>query len=377
MGRAPRTGLFTGKSDITAFFFIFFAAVIAFGIGIYSSLDDRGGASSQHGLSGDSGSGRSGTAVNGDVSRGSVQQGKAVKKNASGRKDKRQSKNNTAERVVINRESEKKPVNDVPTPDEVQEPEKTAVTPEKREEKTQPARTDVPEKKEEKNIPDVKREGSGKVAIIIDDFGNNLRNVDEFCNMGIPITFAVLPYLKYSKQISNQAVGAGQAVILHLPMENQRGINPGPGTLKIDMKRDELLKEFRMDLSFVPGAEGLNNHEGSLATENEEVMTQILSQAKDKGLFFIDSMTSSKSLGLRISGELGVPALRRNVFLDNEDDVDYISGQLDQLADVAFRDGYAVGIGHVRANTFKAISQKYPEMQKRGIEFVFVRDLVR
>ncbi len=216
-----------------------------------------------------------------------------------------------------------------------------------------------------------------KVAIIIDDFGNNLRNVDEFCNIGIPITFAVLPYLKYSKQISNQAVGAGQAVILHLPMENQRGINPGPGTLKIDMKRDELLKEFRMDLSFVPGAEGLNNHEGSLATEDEEVMTQILSQAKDKGLFFIDSMTSSKSLGLRISGELGVPALRRNVFLDNEDDVDYISGQLDQLAEVAFRDGFAVGIGHVRTNTFKAISQKYPEMQKRGIEFVFVRDLVR
>lgn len=376
MGRVPKTGLFTGKSDMTAFFFIFLAALIAFGIGIYSSLEDRGSTPSQHGFSGDTSSARSENGFNNNIERGSVQQGKAVKKNSSGKKKNRPAspeKDNLPEKIAVNEGLEK----DRPVPDEVPEPDKVSVPSEKKEEKPQKARIEELEKKEPENIPGEKREGSGKVAIIIDDFGNNLRNVDEFCNIGIPITFAVLPYLKYSKQISNQAVGAGQAVILHLPMENQRGINPGPGTLKIDMKRDELLKEFRMDLSFVPGAEGLNNHEGSLATENEEVMNQVLSQAKDKGLFFIDSMTSSKSLGLRISGELGVPALRRNVFLDNEDDVDYISGQLDQLADVAFRDGYAVGIGHVRANTFQAISQKFPEMRKRGIEFVFVRELVR
>ncbi len=162
MGRVPRTGLFTGKSDITAFFFIFFAAIIAFGIGIYSSLDDRGSVPSQHGLSGDSGSGGSRTVMNGDIGRGSVQQGKAVKKNSFGKKNNHMQKNNTAEEFASNHVSEKKPENNTPIPDDVKKPEKTAVIAEKKEEKPQSARTDEPEKKEGENIPDVKREGSGK-----------------------------------------------------------------------------------------------------------------------------------------------------------------------------------------------------------------------
>ena len=99
------------------------------------------------------------------------------------------------------------------------------------------------------------------------------------------------------------------------------------------MKRDVLIKEFRMDLSFVPGAEGFNNHEGSKATEDEEMMREVLGQAKEKNLFFIDSRTSSKSVALRIARELGVPGARRTVFLDNNDDVDYICGQLAELAE--------------------------------------------
>ncbi|MCE1248594.1 MAG: divergent polysaccharide deacetylase family protein [Firmicutes bacterium] len=219
--------------------------------------------------------------------------------------------------------------------------------------------------------------GFGIVAIIIDDFGNSLNNVDNFCSLEIPVTFAVLPQLKNSKKITAMALDNGKAVILHLPLENQSGINPGPGTITTNMSRDVITKDFKLDLSFVPGAEGFNNHEGSKATENAEVMDEIMKQAADRGLYFIDSATSSKSVGMDTAARFGVPAARRNIFLDNEDNVDYICGQLDKLTEKALKDGSAIGIGHVRANTYAALAKMIPDMKNKGIEFVFVRELVK
>jgi len=226
-------------------------------------------------------------------------------------------------------------------------------------------------------LPDINRTTTAKVALVIDDFGNNMKFVDEFCDMEIPVTLAILPYLANSKKIARQATASGKAVILHLPMENRRGINPGPGTLRVDMEKKDLIQEFKMDLSFVPGADGFNNHEGSLATENEEMMSEILKVAKEKNLFFLDSMTSSKSVGVATASRLGVPALGRSVFLDNEDDFDYICGQLEQLTKKALANGSAVGIGHVRKNTYQAIVKMIPDMQKKGVEFVFVKELIK
>ena len=374
MSKSPKTGLFSGKSDMTAFFFIILAALIAFGVGIYTALDDRGMLPDRFSLSRDNDS-HNETRVSEPVEQGKAKSSKAKKASKKPKIKPVSTKKNTWLKPVEKKNTRKKPVKirkmssitrKIPTPENISANNKPVKN----------SRYEEPEAKNE-TLPDIKRTGEGRVAIIIDDFGNNMNNVDGFCDLDIPITFAVLPYLKYSKKISRQAVSSGKEVILHLPLENHKGINPGPGTLKTGMKRDEMIKEFKMDLSFVPGADGFNNHEGSLATENEEMMTTILTQAKEKGLYFIDSVTSSKSVGLKVASQLGVPALRRNVFLDNEDDVEYIMGQLRQLSQRAIRDGSAIGIGHVRKNTLEAIKKMIPEMEKEGVEFVFVRDLVR
>lgn len=215
------------------------------------------------------------------------------------------------------------------------------------------------------------------VAIVIDDFGNNMNYVDDFCSLDVPVTFAVLPYLKYSKESARRALDSGKAVILHLPMENHSGRNPGPGALRVEMDPDELIQEFKMNLSFVPGAEGFNNHEGSLFTENEEAMKIIMKTAAEKGLFFLDSRTSPQSKGIETARAAGIPAAGRNVFLDNEDDVDYIKAQLMELAQKALSQGSAIGIGHVRSNTYTAIKESIPRMQEMGIRFVLVRELVQ
>jgi len=268
----------------------------------------------------------------------------------------------------------------VPENAESPEPEKENAKPDQNEE-TKPD-TAVTESKPKINngwksrIPEPPK-GFGIVAIIIDDFGNSMNNVEDFCSIDAPMTFAVLPQLKNSKKITAMALENGKAVVLHLPLENQSGINPGPGTITTKMSRDAIVKDFKLNLSFVPGAEGFNNHEGSKATENTDVMDEIMKQAADRGLYFIDSATSSKSVGIDSAARFGVPAARRNIFLDNEDNVDYICGQLDKLTEKALQDGSAIGIGHIRANTYTALAKMIPEMKKKGIEFVFVRDLVK
>jgi len=342
-----------GRSNVAVYILVFIIGIAAFLFGIYMAVDEEkaSGVDISRDLKGKTQ--KAGT-VSINNKKGSPKKAPLPVKAHRNKSEKRDSKYNDPPR----REEKRQPIN----PPDRNEPEK--------------GKTKESADEGKVSIPEIERSVSGKVAIIIDDFGNNMNNVDEFCNLDIPVTFAVLPYLKCSKEISRKAVSSGKAVILHLPLENKAGINPGPGTLDTGMKRDVLIKEFRMDLSFVPGAEGFNNHEGSKATEDEEMMREVLGQAKEKNLFFIDSRTSSKSVALRIARELGVPGARRTVFLDNNDDVDYICGQLAELAEKAMDNGSAIGIGHVRENTYKAIERMSGEMRKKGIEFVFVRELV-
>ncbi|MCD4784596.1 MAG: divergent polysaccharide deacetylase family protein [Candidatus Eremiobacteraeota bacterium] len=352
MYQIKRRDSIAGRSHVAAYILVFFIAIAAFIVGIYMAVDEE-------------------KAKGVDISRNLKGKTQGAKMVPSKKGQKYPQKSS----LPVNSRKNKVEKRDSGHNDPSREGKgRTGEPPLKTESKKEETKDSASEKKA--SIPEIKRSGSGKVAIIIDDFGNNMNNVDEFCSLDIPVTFAVLPYLKYSKETSRKALSSGKAVILHLPLENKAGINPGYGTLDTGMKRDALVKEFRMNLSFVPGADGFNNHEGSKATEDEEMMREILEQAKRKNLFFIDSMTSSKSVGLRVARELGVSCARRNVFLDNNDNVDYICGQLTELAEKAMENGSAIGIGHVRKNTYEAIEKMTGEMRKKGIEFVFVRELV-
>ena len=99
-----------------------------------------------------------------------------------------------------------------------------------------------------------------------------------------------------------------------------RGRNgkPAPGMLRSDMTPMDFLGVLTDDLASVPGAVGVNNHEGSLLTENREAMTFLMAELKARDLFFLDSLTSPKSLAYATAKEFGVRTNRRDVFLDND-----------------------------------------------------------
>jgi polysaccharide deacetylase 2 family uncharacterized protein YibQ len=215
------------------------------------------------------------------------------------------------------------------------------------------------------------------VAIIIDDFGNDLEVDREFLKLPFVFTASILPQLKNSQVIAQEAKAAGKGVILHLPMQPISRLNPGPGAIKAEMDEEAITKTIYSDLATVPEAEGVNNHEGSLITQDKILMEKILKILKAKDLFFVDSLTSSHSIAGALAGELGLKWNQRSLFLDNKADEAYISEQIRKLLELANKQGSAIGICHTRRATLKALQALAPELQKSSIPLVPVKDLVR
>ena len=97
---------------------------------------------------------------------------------------------------------------------------------------------------------------------------------------------------------------------------------------------------------------------------------------REEQKFFVDSFTAAATVGPAVARETAVPYAVNQVFLDHEDDEEAIRAQLRRLADLARQRGAAVGIGHVRPRTYRALVEMLPELQAQGFEFVTVSEIL-
>jgi len=219
-----------------------------------------------------------------------------------------------------------------------------------------------------------------RVAIIIDDLGMGGKVTRELLAIDRPLNFSILPFLPHSKDTAIEARKRGFLVMLHLPME-PKGYpapdkDPGKGAIFVNTPRREIAKIIAQDLSNIPYVQGVNNHTGSRLTEDKEMMNLVLKELKKKDLFFVDSKTSDESVAYKEARRLGLRCGERDVFLDNEINLDYIKGQIRLLARVALNKGEAIGIGHPHSLTVRAIRESIPELENQGIEFVLISELL-
>ncbi len=216
------------------------------------------------------------------------------------------------------------------------------------------------------------------VAIVIDDLGQDMKQAQDMVTLRAKVTMAIMPGLAHSKKIADLAAQNGREVLLHLPME-YRGKNgkPAPGMLRSDMTPMEFLNTLSSDLGSVPGAIGVNNHEGSALTENKEAMKFLMAELKARNLFFLDSLTSAGSVAYATAKEFGLKTAKRDIFLDNEgDNPAYIRKQFEELTDIAKKHGKAVGIGHPHPATISELRKWIAEAANHGIEVVPVSRIV-
>lgn len=216
-----------------------------------------------------------------------------------------------------------------------------------------------------------------RVAIVIDDMGYDEKVFRGFVRLGIPLTFSILPGERFSTNIAKEAKRLNYEIMLHLPMEPHSPLrNPGNGVILHKMSRDEMIRQLKRDIDAVPHITGINNHMGSLLTENRKAMNILLEEIQRKGLFFLDSKTSPDSVAYGIAKGMGIKTGRRDVFLDNKSDIEYIKGQIDKVIRIAKKNGEATAIGHPRPETMAALREKISDFEKEGIEIVKVSDVL-
>jgi len=275
--------------------------------------------------------------------------------------------------ILLYLQGGKKPPAAVVTKEE--EPLSPPVEPKKEEPpKTLPAEKPLPSGERTK----VKGKGASvKIAIVIDDLGNNKEAFNKLLKMKISFSFSVLPHQEYTRYISREAKKKRHDLLLHLPMEPENSENIyGEGFILSSMTPNEMLKEFENDLKSVPGAIGVNNHMGSFLTQDRKAMAIILGEIKRKGLFFVDSRTSSKTVAYDVAKKLGLKSAERNVFLDDIEDEEEVIKQIELLINTAKKNGRAIAIGHPRPETIAALEKMLPALKTGGIEIVPVSRLV-
>ncbi|MFD0962187.1 divergent polysaccharide deacetylase family protein [Paenibacillus chungangensis] len=217
------------------------------------------------------------------------------------------------------------------------------------------------------------------VAVVIDDFGNGMNGTEEMLKLPVHITVAVMPFMPTTKQDAEEAHRLGHDVIVHMPMEPNKGKKSwlGPGALTTDLSDEEVRKRVEEAIANVPHATGMNNHMGSKVTADERMMRIILTVCKERGLFFLDSRTTSKTVVPKIAEELGVPLLSNDLFLDDVYTEQHIAKQVSQLSKLLHTKPNCISIGHVGPPGKKTAVVLKQSIPRFDAQFVKLSDMVQ
>jgi polysaccharide deacetylase 2 family uncharacterized protein YibQ len=215
--------------------------------------------------------------------------------------------------------------------------------------------------------PVIPSEPKGVLVFVIDDAGNNLRDLDPFLAFPGPLTIAVLPGLPNSAEAARRVRAAKKELFLHQPMEPLSGIDPGPGAVKTGMNDQEIRATISKNLNELWPVAGMNNHEGSKATQDTALMKTVLELCRERNIFFLDSRTIAGSAAPELARGMIFPIAQRDVFLDNEQDRGSIIKYIEEGCRKAEQNGLAVMIGHAWSPYLAAIlTEMYPALVRQG-----------
>ncbi len=220
-----------------------------------------------------------------------------------------------------------------------------------------------------------------RICLIIDDGGYQKGEaLEHLYGFKVAVTVSIIPDVEFSKTLAEEFPAHGVEVMCHMPMEGHEKGGVG-GNYKALLKRgmDPAVakKDVEEALEDLPNCRGLNNHMGSVATEDPELIRGVCEALKSRGLFIIDSRTTARSVVEQEARKTGVPVASRNVFLDNIETPAAILKQLGQAAAYAKKHGEVVVIGHFKAVTLKTLEEAVHQLRDQGFQFVFASEVVK
>jgi uncharacterized protein len=213
--------------------------------------------------------------------------------------------------------------------------------------------------------------GRPMIAIVIDDMGIDRQESAKVIALPPQITIAFMTYAKDLARQAAAARAAGHELWLHVPMEPlDRGLDAGPDVLKTELTPAENKRRLDWALSQLDGYVGINNHMGSRFTSSAADMKLLLEEVKARGLAFLDSRTTAATVAGKMAGEMGLPHIDRDVFIDNDETVEAVLAQLQRTEEIAAKRGRALAIGHPHATTIAALLKWLPTLKEKGFVLV-------
>jgi polysaccharide deacetylase 2 family uncharacterized protein YibQ len=211
-----------------------------------------------------------------------------------------------------------------------------------------------------------------QIAIIMDDMGRSVSTFRKLLEIDLMVTPAILPESSNATEAAHYLQDLGREYMIHLPMQPKSypRINPGANALLLGQTEMQTRKLLRRYMERVPGASGGNNHMGSGYTQNRKAMRVVLDELKQGGYYFIDSKTISTSVAYDEARRMKLPAGSRQIFLDNEEDVDYIRRQIRKMVRMSDDRGEVIAICHPYPETLQALRQELDWLKQQQVEFV-------
>ncbi len=220
-------------------------------------------------------------------------------------------------------------------------------------------------------------EGRAKVVIVIDDMGVDRGRSAQTVALPGPLTLSYLPYGQHLPAQTAEAHQRGHELMVHMPMQPSLPMDPGPDALTVALSPEEVQRRVRSNLGKFEGYVGINNHMGSRFTTWEAGMTPVIAELRARGLLWLDSRTSPKSVGTALAQKMAVPNIDRDVFLDDDPSLENVRKQLQHLEAVALRTGKGVAIGHPKDNTIAALKEWLPTLPGKGLVLVPITAVVK
>jgi len=217
---------------------------------------------------------------------------------------------------------------------------------------------------------------SAQLVIIIDDIGNNHALGNAMVELDGPLTLAFLPHTPYAQKLAHKAHHYNKEVILHAPMENSTAAPLGPGALTRNLTESEFKQTLKKSIAAIPHIQGINNHMGSALTQDPQAMQWVMEILQQEQLYFVDSLTSPKSVAYQQAKAHQLPTLRRHIFLDNNKSQAALKRQWLKALRIAKKTGRAILIGHPYAESHAFLAKQLPNLAAQGIELVSASTLL-
>ncbi|MEH6443612.1 MAG: divergent polysaccharide deacetylase family protein [Oceanospirillaceae bacterium] len=215
-----------------------------------------------------------------------------------------------------------------------------------------------------------------QLILLIDDMGNSQASNQAALDLPGAVSFAFLPYAHFSKRFAIQAKKRNKDVLLHAPMQSINNNPLGVGGLTADMSETDFKQTLNKSIDALPNLIGVNNHMGSRLTALNLPMQWTMEVVKQRGLFFVDSKTTGKSVAWKQAQKAGLNSLKRDVFLDHELSLPAIQKQFSKAKTIAKRYGTVLVIAHPHAITLKFLKQQLPLLENQQIELVSLSTVI-